>query len=342
MTTEKTIQNLPKLLSVVEGGKNLLIVMQDNPDPDGIAAAVGLRELANTLAGVPCSLAHAGIVGRAENLAMVRYLNLNLRSIDELDTDRFELVAFVDTQPGSGNNQFPVDRTADIVIDHHPIRGNTRKAAFTDIRSNYGATATILYEYMKTADIPMLPYIATALLYGIRSDTQDLGREACKADADAFVELYRLANRRMLAQIIRASVPADYFQAVSEALAGARIYGGCLVSDMGEVPTPDMVAEMADLLLRHDATTWVLCMGRYLDDLRLSIRTSEPDATAGELMQQVVKKLGTGGGHDQYAGGNVPLNGHTREECRKLRQEITQRFRDALGFAKRRAKRLVK
>jgi len=46
------------------GKTYLLIVMQDNPDPDSIAAAVALRRLANSLADLQCSIACGGTIGR--------------------------------------------------------------------------------------------------------------------------------------------------------------------------------------------------------------------------------------------------------------------------------------
>ncbi|MHC5213394.1 MAG: DHH family phosphoesterase, partial [Planctomycetota bacterium] len=104
MTQPKTQTKLKQLMMVLENHKTMLIVMQDNPDPDAIASAVALRRLANTLANIQCSIAHGGTVGRAENRAMVKYLNLNLRPLDQIDMTQFELFAMVDTQPGTGNN----------------------------------------------------------------------------------------------------------------------------------------------------------------------------------------------------------------------------------------------
>jgi nanoRNase/pAp phosphatase (c-di-AMP/oligoRNAs hydrolase) len=152
-TKDRTEQRLEKLTAILAGKSTLLIVMQDFPDPDAIASAVALRELANKLAGTQCSLAHGGVVGRAENATMVKYLGLNLRLMHEIDPSKFDIIAMVDTQPGTGNNSLDPEVVPHIVIDHHPIRRATRKAPFIDIRSKYGATATIMYEYLTRASI---------------------------------------------------------------------------------------------------------------------------------------------------------------------------------------------
>ena len=76
--SKKTRSKFSKLVKLMQGKTSFLIVMQDNPDPDSIAAAVALRRFANNVAGLKCSIAHGGTVGRGENRALVQYLNLNL------------------------------------------------------------------------------------------------------------------------------------------------------------------------------------------------------------------------------------------------------------------------
>jgi len=142
---EKTGPKLQNLTELFAGKAYLLIIIQDNPDPDGLASAVALRKLANGLANLQCSIACGGTVGRGENRALVKYLGLNLRAIGEIDFSKFDLVATVDTQPGTGNNSLPKDAQPHIVIDHHPIARVTRAVPFTDIRSGHYAGDALGY-----------------------------------------------------------------------------------------------------------------------------------------------------------------------------------------------------
>lgn len=334
-------KRLSKLVSLIKGAKHLLIVMQDCPDPDAVAAAAGLRQIANSLEEIPCTLAHGGKVGRAENRALIKYLNINLRPMEEVEPDRFDVVAMVDTQPGTGNNSLGRDFVPDIVIDHHRIRRATRRCPFTDVRSRYGATSTILYEYLTEADIELDMPLATALLYGIRSDTQSLGREATKADIDAFLALYPLANQRMLSRIEHATVPREYFRLLAAALKNARVFGKGIFSDLGEVDNADMIPEVADLLLRNEDSTWALTLGIYEDDLLLSLRTSETGADAGRLMRHLVSRKGTGGGHRALAGGQVPITNKSANSIKKLIDTIQKRFAEHLDETKNKADPLV-
>jgi nanoRNase/pAp phosphatase (c-di-AMP/oligoRNAs hydrolase) len=317
---------LQQLKTILHGHQTMLIVLQDNPDPDAIAAAVALRKLANTLADVQCSIAHGGTVGRGENRAMVKYLGLNLRDMDQIDPLTFELFALVDTQPAAGNNALPPHIEPDIVIDHHPCRRTTRHCRFTDIRSHYGASVTILYEYFKTAGLKIDVPLATAMLYAIRSDTQDLGRDTSRADIVALTDLYTIANKRMLSEIQRGKVQRDYFRMFSKALKQAKVYGNAIVTNLGAIENPDMIAEVADLLLRDDLTNWVMVCGLWRGKLMLSLRTEQEQLHADKVIRRLVARKGTGGGHPSYAGGQVRVEGLTSTKIEKLVKLITTRF----------------
>jgi nanoRNase/pAp phosphatase (c-di-AMP/oligoRNAs hydrolase) len=338
---EKTSFKLQRLTELLAGKVYLLVVVQDSPDPDSLAAAVALRRLAKGLANLQCSITCGGTVGRGENRALVNYLNLNLRPCAEIDYDKFDLIALVDTQPGTGNNCLPATVLPEIVIDHHPIRRQTRMVPFTDIRSGYGATATILVEYLIEAGITPDTPLATALLYGIRSDTQDLGREAARADIEAIEFLYPFANKRMLSIIQRGKVPRVYYQMLADALRNARVQGPAIITELGDIDNPDMIAEVADLLLREDETTWTMCTGYWNDKLLISIRTSEESNLAEKVIRHMVARRGTGGGHLTYAGGQIPLTKGTKKEREELEKHIEQKFLEAIGAETRPGRPLV-
>ncbi|MHC5191104.1 MAG: DHH family phosphoesterase [Planctomycetota bacterium] len=323
---DPTNNKLQQIKEVFKDHQTMLIAIQDNPDPDAIASAVALRKLANTLSNIQCSIAHGGTVGRAENRALVRYLGLNLRPIDQLDMTQFELFAMVDTQPGTGNNSLPSEIEPDIVIDHHTCQEQTRHCRFTDVRNKYGAAATMLYEYLSIAEIRIEAPLATALLYAIRSDTQDLGRDTTKADMEAFIHLYSLANKRILSQIQRGRVSRDYYRMLADALKNASVYGNAAATNLGLIENPDMIAEVADMLLRNEMTDWVMVYGYYKETILISLRTELEDARADKIIHRIVARKGSGGGHPSYAGGQIPLTDATQKNRRKLEKTILARF----------------
>lgn len=338
---------LARLWAVLDGAKTMLIVMQNNPDPDAIAAAAALREIANEIHGIACSIAHTGAVGRAENVALLDYLRLNTRELGTLDLDRFDRIGMVDAQPGAGNVNFDPAVRLDVVIDHHPIRRLTRTARFTDVRSRYGATCSILYEYLTAAQIEIPTRLATAMIYGIRSDTQDLGRESTRADVDAYLGLYPLANARVLGRIVLAPLPHSYYSQLRIALDRAMIYGDRIVSFLGEIDSPEMVAEIADLLLRAEDVRWTMCLGIVDGWIHLSLRTIEREGNAGRIARNLGGRRGFGGGHHALAAAQIPIpssngNGITKKAIDTLVRGLTKRFLKATGDAKTRGSRLCK
>ncbi len=339
----QTQRRLKKLKALLAKAKSLLIVMQNNPDPDAIAAACALRQLANEVARINCRLAYGGTIGRAENRELVHYLGFAFHPFDKISHQKSDLIALVDTQPESGNNPLPEGVQPDIIIDHHPITEASRSVAFTDIREKYGATSTILWEYLSAAKItPGIP-VATALLYGIRSDTQDLGRETTHADIEAMEALYPLANKRMLSQIQQGREPSAYYQMLSTALANTKIYGHCMICSIADLDNPDMIGEVADLLLRHEEVDWVMCYGFYADHLLISFRTQDNRIDAGNVARNVVYKLGTGGGHASMSGGQISLQIAERltPKRKHIERLICSRFLKSLGIKTRKARPLV-
>src|SRR5262249_56763735 len=140
-----------------------------------------------------------------------------------------------------------------VVIDPHPAYATCPGVPYLDRREQYGATSTILTEYLRESRLDVDHKIATALFYGIAAETQDLGREATPADIEAAHFLYPHANKRRLSKIENARVPREYFRVFREAIDKAVLYGNrAVISLLGDLPYPDMVAEVADFLLRLD------------------------------------------------------------------------------------------
>ncbi len=327
----KTANRVDALRKIFEGKSNLLIVIQNNPDPDAIAAALALRYIAHIMGDITCSIAHGGTVGRAENRVLVKYVSVNLRNISEIDLSRYDVIGMVDTQPGTGNNGLDAGIIPDIIIDHHPCRHISRSSKFIDIRKEYGACSTILLEYLQYLKAEIDTQLATAIVYAIRSDTQDMGTEACKADIAAIQYLYPLANLRMLSEIQRGRVERLYFNMLAKGISNAYAYDKCIITSLGDIENADMVAEVADLLLRDDFTVWSLCYAYCRGQMLLSIRSQEHGTDAGEVMHHIVSRKGTGGGHDTMAGGQIPLGKDTPKQREKLEDLICRRFLKGIG-----------
>lgn len=330
---------LRRLSEHFEHCHSLLIVLQYFPDPDAIASAMALKLLAHRAGVAGISVACGSAPGRVENLALLRYLKLNLLRLDHLNAKPFERIAMVDAQPGAGNAGLPPDRIADIVIDHHPIRHETRQVPYHDIRSRYGATSTMLWEYLEAAGIRPPMRVATALAYGIRSDTSDFGRDSSDADIQALSRLYPLANLRQLGRIVHAPLSHSYFHVMVKGLCQARQYGRCTITSLGIIQHPDSLGEVADLLLREQGIRWTMCHGIWHNQLLISIRTDDEQAHAGRLLRRAVNRLGHAGGHAAMAGAQIPLK--SAGDAGLLTTSIERRFLVLVNVENPQARHLV-
>lgn len=321
-------ERVENLVAAFDGCKHALILTHDNPDPDALASAFALANALSHLTGIDCEVGYAGIIGRAENRAMLHELALAPIRIQEDALERFDALALVDTQPGFGNNSQPDGRLPNAVIDHHPRRQNLDDLAFVDVRDGYGATATIVYEYTQVGGVPLPTNILTALFYAIKSETQELGRGAGYADQEAYLSLLPRADKLAVSRIQQAPVPRNYFRAFQVGIENAYLQGRIVITDLNTVDNPDLVAEIADFLLRLEGADWAGCMGLYNGSLLLSLRTAEEDAHAGQIIRRVVTGLGRAGGHGAMAGGQIPLG---ERDYGEVAAQIKARLADELA-----------
>ena len=299
------------MLEWLRGKGKTVIIIHDNPDPDCLASAMALRHLLAMKLSRDAVIAFSGMIGRSENIVMAKELEITLIPLELVDLDEFNVVCMLDTQPGTGNNSLPTGRRVDIVIDHHPLREASTKCRWLDIRDDYGVTATILYEYLVAQNIRIGTKLATALFYAIKSETQDLGREANLPDRDAYLRLFPAVNKRLLYEITHPKLPVEHFRAIHRGVENAKIYRKLLVVNLGALSFPEVVSEIADYLIRLDGIETVLSMGHYNDGMILSIRTTSTHINAGEIIRRLVAGRGAAGGHGMMAGGkldNVPFD----------------------------------
>ncbi|HSJ96715.1 MAG TPA: DHH family phosphoesterase, partial [Myxococcota bacterium] len=285
--------------------ERIAILLQPDPDPDGIACGVALRALLGRKSPTTPLLSF-GAVKRPENRAMVAALGIEVRTIAPAELEEFDGLALVDVQPTVFGEGAPARVLAvDVVIDHHPERSGY-DARIRDIRPAYGATSTILTEYVRAAALEVRPKLATALLYGIKSDTQLLGRETSGRDIQSFAFLHALHSPALLRRIERPALPVDGLRALGRSLARTGVEDGIHMLVLGRV-REDVIPQVADLGLQAEGAEWSVAAGIVGGDLVFSVRNVGYVRAAGEVVRAVVEGLGVGGGHRTMAKGIIPL-----------------------------------
>jgi nanoRNase/pAp phosphatase (c-di-AMP/oligoRNAs hydrolase) len=329
---QQKIQNhLEKLDRLLANKEHLLVVVHNNPDPDAIASAVALGYLAEKRMGTELSIAFGGTIGRAENREMIRKLKIHMKQINRINFDRYDCIALVDTQPGAANNSFPLQKKVHIVIDHHQ-KQPYKKVELLLIEPMIGATATLLVELLRASESDVPSDLATAIAYAILTETQNLRRGASRRDIEAYLSVYINANMRTLAEITLPKLPRSYYVILAKTLDRAYVYRNMICAHMGNVTSPETVPEMADFLLRLERMSWSLCSGRFKDKLIISIRSTNPDAHADELIKKLAFDHNTVGGHEMIAGGYISLQEGTNQELMELEIRLSREFSKQLGY----------
>jgi nanoRNase/pAp phosphatase (c-di-AMP/oligoRNAs hydrolase) len=273
----------------------------------------------------------------SENKAMITRLRIPIRSIQTVTPLNFKVVSMVDAQPFSGNTPLPSSIVPSIVIDHHPARKTSslmKQVSFVDIRSDYGSTSTILAEYLLKEGVDINRKLATALYYGIMSDTRDLSRNANEVDVRISTELYPKVLVKTLSQIEHPRLPREYFRILQEALTRTMWYPvkGVSISDLGEIMDPNMVAIIADFLVRTEGVRWVFTSGKKDQEVFFSLRTTGyHKGSTDKLARSLIRGIegGSAGGHEATAGGRVWLS--APEGKNEIIQKLKERFLKGLS-----------
>ena len=341
MTVSELQEKLRGLLEVVKDEEKILILMHDNPDPDSIASAVGLQYLLEKLAKKPSVIGYSGIVGRAENRAMVKHLGIKISSMSRIAVQDFSCVALVDTQPLTGNNSLPSDVQPKIVFDHHPFRPASRKVPYREIKPKYNVTASIITDFLIASNLEIEPLLATALFYAIKSETEGLGREVGKVEARLRHYLYPHVDQKLLSNIENARVSREYFNIIHSAMEHCVVYDEVVIAEIESVSSPDIVAEVADLLMRLDKITWGFSIGSYNGDILISARTIDRANDVGSLMRKAVGDLGAAGGHEMMAGAKISVKDKTPHQKKRLIKQLLQRVLELTGNESAKGENLI-
>jgi nanoRNase/pAp phosphatase (c-di-AMP/oligoRNAs hydrolase) len=276
------------------GDSHVLVLI--NADPDAIASAMAVKRLLwRKVSSV--TLAHINIIKRPDNIAMIRLLGVKLIHIDEIDQNRFNRFVLVDSQPD--HHESFEKFNFDVVIDHHPL--TAVRASYQDIRPKYGATASIMTEYILAAGIKPSAKLATGLFLAIKTDTNNFERQTSTADINAFQFLFKYANIYLARKIEQADLRLDFLKYFRNALQNMRLRKGRVFVHLGPVGNPDVCVLIADFFMRVNPVKWSIVSGLFENKLILIFRNDGLRKDAGKLAKQSFGHIGSAGGHESMS-----------------------------------------
>ncbi|CAB3287252.1 Kef-type K+ transport systems (NAD-binding component fused to domain related to exopolyphosphatase) [Methanocaldococcus lauensis] len=312
-----------------ESKRPLLILTHTNPDPDAIASAMALKTISEKW-GVEAEIAYGGSIGYDENKAMINLLGINLLNIENVNLNDYCIIAVVDT---STSKQLPIlPPKIDIIIDHH--NNSDLTAEYVDIRPKVGATSTILTQYLMELNIEPSRNLATALFYGIQSDTDYFKRETSKLDFEAAAYLQGYIDATLLNMIENPEISTEVMEVLARAIMNRKVVkGNIALAYVGEISNRDALPKAADFLLKMEGISTTFVFGIVGDEIHISARTKDLRLNLGEILN---KAFG-GGGHQTAAAAKIPLGifkaVSDKEALRKLVEEaIRTKILEVIGI----------
>jgi len=276
-------------------------------DPDALGAAMALRRIIFRYGG-QAEIGHTNVISRPDNLAMIRALRIPLVRITPGIVAGCQRFAMVDSQP-SHSPLFP-DVPYDVILDHHPKNPSAPpQAKHVDIPEGYGACSTLLTQYLYSLGIRPGKLLATALFYGIKTDTASFERDFSSVDVKAFSLLLRYADKPLLRRIIHSDFQRGWLAYFSRAFDRLRFIGReGLFAYVGPVENPDVLVVLADFFLRVHGLSWNLIAGTHEERLVAVMRSDGLRRDMGQKAQAWFGEYGSAGGRKMAARAEIALS----------------------------------
>lgn len=350
-TKDLMSQILEKLQKTLEKhrGEKQIVVIQDFPDPDALSSAWSYQLIAEEY-NISCDIVYAGTLSHQENIALVRMTNLpakrwGVQTLKDRDLSVYQGCVLVDSQ-GTNSQLMPFIEAEKIplvvVIDHHSKQGEL-EAEFIDLRPQIRATATILSQYLQRGIISFNNSnethvkCATALMHGIRSDTNNM-LQAQEADFLAAAYLSRLYDCQLLNAVLQSARSRRVMDVIERSLQNRITKNNFSIAGVGYLryDDRDAIPQAADFLVTEENIHTALVYGIVHDqdqEIELvigSLRTTKLTLDPDEFLKEAFGHDGQGrffGGGRYMAGGfEIPVGflggGNENNDYAKLKWEV--------------------
>jgi len=270
------------------------------PDPDAIASSYGLQYLLKQR-GVESVIVYENEIEKANSLSMLELFQIEMKPAGEVATlGEEDWAVLVDAQKGNSNiTDLATDEVA--AIDHHEYQGNMGYR-FEDVRPEIGACSSIIAEYFFENDIEPPPVVATALLYGIFMDTDNLTRGIHLLDIDMFYKLYKFADIRFINELKGSQISRHDLDLYADAFRTVEVYDEIGFLRLESV-NDSLLGTASDIVLTVAGVNIVVAYSIRDNGIKFSTRSLSSSVKANQLIRHILKDIGFGGGHETMAGG---------------------------------------
>lgn len=318
-------RELRRAISSTRG--NISIFMHDEPDLDAIASAMALEEICKD-GGIEAKTYFAGSFGHPETEIFMKNADFIIEKIDEDSVEEVlentNKIAFVDFAEASVSDTIPDDIEPDLIIDHHHTNRDVDATEYTEIRSDVGATSTLMTEHLLNLDIEIPPILGSALLVGIKVDTNDYTKNISASDYIAISYLSAIADKDIIDVLENTPIYSETVSAMGRAISNREFRDSVMTTFSGKISHSDDISQIANFLLRERDILTVLVYGIKDDKIHMSARSKDLQLNIGKVMDDAYSDIGEAGGHPHAGGGEITLDKFT--DVDEAIEDIKRRF----------------
>jgi len=300
----KTPTKLDSLSDLLRQAPDEVFLQPHNvPDPDAIASCLGLQYLLMQR-GISAVIVYDREIEKTNSLKMLELFDIPMVPAKDAHTlGEEDWAVLVDGQKGNANlTDLATDEVA--VIDHHEYMGN-KGYRFEDVRPEVGSCSAIIAEYFFENEIAPPPNVATALLYGIFMDTDNLTRGARTLDIEMFYRLYAHSDVSLINNLKGNELTLHDLHQYAEAFKTVEVYDELGFLKLASA-NDSLLGTAGDIVVTLEEVTAVVAYSIRPNGVKISTRSETGEIRANDLVRAVVEGIGFGGGHNHMAGGFIP------------------------------------
>ena len=291
--------------------KGMAIFCHDSPDADTLASAWALQHICEHY-HVKAMIYYTGVMSMPQSKELVKLLGLKVQGLssprqvlEALETHG--KLAMMDMARPGENNRLPPTAVPSIVVDHHSTNMSVRSGEAYDIRGNVGSTSTLMTTHLINLEVPMDVKLATALFYGIKTDTAGFTSNVSTADLMAAAYLSAYVFKPLLDMFELPPMPRSTMDALGKALKDREVRHHLSVAYLGELPDQSALPMAVDMLMQEEGVETAVAFALVGDRVLISARNRDKKVHVGEALHIAFEGLGSAGGHASAAGGQLDV-----------------------------------
>lgn len=290
-----------KLVDLLKGHK-VYLQTHNFPDPDALASAFGIQVFLRAH-GVDTTICYAGKIEKNSTRRMMEEFGICAVHIDDIhDMSKLDYIVTIDSQKYNSNITDFIGNEVGC-IDHHPT-SIPCVYQYSDIRI-CGACSSIITSYFIESNTSLDVNTATALLYGIKMDTDSFNRGVTDFDIEMFGHLHKISDDNKISNLYHNNMEIEDLHAYGDAIRNIQIYENIGFAKISFDCPDALIAMISDFILGLDVVKFSVVYAVRDGGYKFSVRNETAIYHAGTVTQKALEGLGGGGGHFSMAGGVV-------------------------------------